>query len=57
MRIIITNREDKIELTDEQLKNDNFVTLLINDIDIDISIEELYSAVKTFYERREENAK
>ena len=50
---IITDGEDKeleLVLTDEELNNDNFVDLVIDNATAQVPIEELYSAVKAFYE-------
>ena len=54
MRIIIED-DKEIELTTDNLDNNNFVTLMFNDDEAILSIEELYSAVKSFYEMRTRN--
>ena len=42
--------EEELFLTNEMLENDNFVYLTVKDKEYIISVEELYFAIKTFYD-------
>ena len=61
MRIVftdgLTKHEDRTEFTlsDDELENDNFITLDIGKKSYDILLDELYSAVKMFVDKRQFN--
>lgn len=56
MKITINCDDDTLILTDENLDNDNFVTLLVKregeDTGLDVSVDELLVAVQAFSELR-----
>ena len=41
-------KEEIMTLTDEMLDNDNFVDMIIDGREYNVSIDDLYSAIKTF---------
>ena len=56
MEVKIYCDEDNLIITDEGFEVDNYVTILIESEEkkwqTDVPIEDLYSAVKAFYEKR-----
>ncbi len=64
MKIIIKDYEEILTIHDDELENHNFVTLLFENetsedygAEVTVSIKELYTAVKAFYEKRERRQK
>ena len=57
MKILIKCDEDNLALTNEGLENDNYVAMEINneegsEVFITMPVEELFSAIKAFYDMR-----